>query len=64
MKLKKRFERESFLENNKSVIKSGEELIFAELFVKSYERDQRGRFIVLLPVEKEAETILCKEKCN
>ncbi|GFY07686.1 integrase catalytic domain-containing protein [Trichonephila clavipes] len=62
--VKKFFELESLPDDSKEITKSEEEICCEEHFVSTYKRDKTGRFIVWLPIKKNAETLLRYSKEN
>ncbi|GFQ65084.1 integrase catalytic domain-containing protein [Trichonephila clavata] len=62
--LKKFFEMESLPDYSKEITKSEEEIYCEEHFVRNYERDKTGRFIVQLPLKENAEALLGYSKEN
>ncbi|GBM69755.1 hypothetical protein AVEN_75395-1 [Araneus ventricosus] len=62
--VKKFFELESLPGDSREITKSEEEIYCEEYFVKSYKRDQTGRFIVQLPLKENAESVLGSSKEN
>ncbi|GBN61752.1 hypothetical protein AVEN_228269-1, partial [Araneus ventricosus] len=64
MTVKKFFELESLPGDSREITKSEEEIYCEEHFVKTYKRDQTGRFIVQLPLKENAESVLGSSKEN
>ncbi|GBM95305.1 hypothetical protein AVEN_59501-1 [Araneus ventricosus] len=62
--VKKFFELESLPGVSREITKSEEEIYCEEHFVKTYKRDQTGRFLVQLPLKKNAESVLGSSKEN
>ncbi|GFU23073.1 DUF1758 domain-containing protein [Trichonephila clavipes] len=62
--VKKFFELESLPDDSKEITKSKEGIYCEERFVSTYKRDETGRFIVRLPIKKNAETLLAYSKEN
>ncbi|GBN10081.1 hypothetical protein AVEN_211738-1 [Araneus ventricosus] len=62
--VKKLFELKSLAGDSREITKSEEEIYCEENFVKTYKRDQTGRFIAQLPLKENAESVLGSSKEN